>query len=174
MNKYVLNWYKFDGTPVEDVESYVKNFMDNYPNGTVTIGCDSQEHAKYIKYSVSICMHMVDEFQLGHGGHVIACNITDRSKNAKQDIYTKLFAEAELSVQAAKSLNIEETIRLIIHLDYNSKPSEYSHALYSTGLGYVRGMFNGQIEVYGKPDAWVASSTSDKVCKNKQAIKIPN
>lgn len=174
MKKHVLAWYKYDGSCIENVESYVKEFMSKYPNGTVTIGCDSQEHPKYIKYSISICMHMIDEYHIGHGGHVIATNIIDNSKNAKSDIYTKLFSEAELSVQAAQELNLDKTIRLIIHLDYNSKKSEYSNVLYAAGLGYVKGMFSEGVEVYGKPDGWASSNVADKVCKNKQGVRIPN
>jgi predicted RNase H-related nuclease YkuK (DUF458 family) len=170
--KYKLAWYKYDGTRIDDVSLYVKEFMKKYPRGTVTIGCDSQEHSNYIKYSASISMHMIDQYGIGHGGHVIAANVIDKTKNAKSDFFTKLFAEAEISVQAAQELNLDQSIRIIIHLDYNSKKTELSNALYSTGLGYVKGMLP-ESEVYGKPDAWVASCAADAICKNKQAKKIP-
>lgn len=113
---------------------------------------------------------MVDEYGIGRGGHVIVANIIDKSKNAKSDIYTKLFTEAELSVQAAQELNLDKTIHIVIHLDYNSNENAYSNVLYSAGIGYVKGM---GFEALGKPDAFVATHTADQVCKNKQAKFVP-
>ena len=171
MKEIKLEWKKYDGSPILNVSQYVKDWAAEWPNGEIMIGCDSQAHTTYIKYSVSINMHMVDEHGLGHGGHIIFANIVDTSKSMKNDLYTKLWAEAEYSVMAAQEMKIEDLdMRIVIHLDYNSKPEKYSNVLYSGGLGYVKGMFPyGNVEVYGKPDAWAASHSSDAICKNKQA-----
>ena len=171
MEKHSLDWRKYDGTPIEDVTSYVKDWVTKWPNGEIMIGCDSQEHTKHIKYSVSINMHMVDKYGMGRGGHVIFANVIDRSKNMKSDLYSKLWTEAELSVQAAQELDLDKKIKLVIHLDYNSKEEKYSHVLYNAGIGYVKGML-GIEDVYGKPDAWAATHSSDAICKNKQAKGI--
>lgn len=168
--KLELNWKKYDATPILDVSAYLKEWVEKWPYGEIMIGCDSQEHATHIKYSVSINMHMIDEYGIGRGGHVVFANVIDHSKNTKNDLYTKLWAEAELSVQAAQEMDAENLgVRIVIHLDYNSKPEKYSNVLYSSGLGYVKGMFGGSVEVYGKPEAWAASHTADSICKNKQA-----
>jgi predicted RNase H-related nuclease YkuK (DUF458 family) len=172
--KLKFEWKKYDGTPIDNPSQYVRNWVKAWPYGEIMIGCDSQAHPRHIKYSISINMHMIDEYEIGHGGHVIFANVIDYNKSVKDDLYTKLWAEAELSVQAAQEIEAEtlEAWRIVIHLDYNSKVEAYSNILYTTGLGYVRGMFNGNVEVFGKPDAWAASSTSDMLCKNKQAKGI--
>jgi predicted RNase H-related nuclease YkuK (DUF458 family) len=157
-----LTFKKYDGTVIEDVQSYVKNWVTENPYGTVTIGCDSQEHARFIKYAVSIVMHYKDKWGGGHGGHVINAVFVDNSKNMKSDVFTKLWAEAEITIAVAKMLgNIGKTIK--VHLDYNSDESKYSHVLASAGKGYVTSMgFECQI----KPFAWAASHIADRVAKS--------
>ena len=157
-----LTFKKHDGTIIEDVQVYVKNWVKENPYGTVTIGCDSQEHARFIKYAVSIVMHYRDKFGGGHGGHVINAVYVDTSKNMKSDVYTKLWAEAEITIVVAQLIgDIGKKIK--VHLDYNSDESKYSHVLYNAGIGYVKSM---GYEAYGKPYAWAASHTADRVAKS--------
>jgi len=157
-----LVFKKYDGTVIEDVQVYVKEWVRENPHGTVTIGCDSQEHARYIKYAVSIVMHFKDATGHGHGGHVIDAVFIDNSKNMKSDVYTKLWAETEITIEVAKMVgNIGRTIK--VHLDYNSDEKEYSHVLYNAGIGYVKSL---GYEAYGKPYAWAASHTADRVAKS--------
>lgn len=163
-----LVFKKVDGTTIHDVNKYVKDWISKYPYGEVTIGCDSQEHARYIKYSTVIVMHEVDESGMGHGAHVISASIIDRSKNMKSDIYSKLWAEAEFTIQTAQMLD-GCTKNLKIHLDYNSKEEEYSNVLYASGLGFVKGM---GFEAEGKPHAWAASHVADDFCKGKSSSRV--
>lgn len=160
-----LVFKKFDGTLIKDVNKYVNDFIVENPYTDITIGCDSQEHAKYIKYSVVIVMHRKDKYGGGHGAHVINANYIDKSKTIKSDIYSKLWAEAELTIETAKMLDLDNYSNSIkVHLDYNSKEEEYSNVLYSAGIGYVKGM---GFEAFGKPHAWAASNVADGFCKNK-------
>ena len=196
-----LVFKNYKGEVIENVEQYIADWVTENPHGSIMVGCDSQAHTKYIKYSVSICLHMKDESGLGHGAHVIFSNYIDSDRNLKTDIYTKLWAEAELSVNAAiKARKGLETVKseiqshneavmhsafneglepedcgglrddidmkVVVHLDFSSDEDRYSNVLYSSGIGFVRGM---GFEAYGKPDAWAASHTSDALCKNKQA-----
>ena len=176
MSSEKLNWKKYDGTPILNVAKYVKEWVEKWPYGEIMIGCDSQAHPTYIKYSVTINMHMRDDTGIGHGGHVIFANIIDYSKSIKNDLYTKLWEEAVYSVKAAQEMDAENLdVRIVVHLDYNSeefnaKKKNYSNVLYSGGMGYVKGMLPfGNVEVFGKPDAWCASHVADSLCKNKQA-----
>lgn len=162
---YELVWKKYDGTLIKNVSDYVKNWTENHIYGSVTIGCDSQEHSKYIKYSVSICMHDVDESGIGHGAHVIFASFYDKDKNMKTNIYTKLWAEAEISVEAALQLK-DCKMKIMVHLDYSSDENRYSNILYKAGIGYVKGM---GFDALGKPHAWAATHVGDSLCKNKQA-----
>ena len=170
-NKRTYTFKKVDGTIIDNVREYVTNWVKENPYGTVTIGCDSQEHAKYIKYAVSIVMHYRkymgndkkgNPIYSGHGGHVINAVYTDYSRNMKSDIFTKLFVESEIVVEIAQMIG-DLGKKLTIHLDYNSKEEEYSHVLYNQGIGFVQSM---GYEVYGKPHAWAASHTADRVAKS--------
>lgn len=164
-----LIFKKINGTVISDVNSYVKNFLKEHPYTEVTIGCDSQAHARYVKYSVVIVMHIFNESKnsnpdrTGHGAHVISATVIDRDKNIKTDIYTKLWMEATFTVKAAQMLD-ECTKNIKIHLDYNSNEDEYSNVLYNSGIGFVKGM---GYEAYGKPYAWAASHAADDLCKGK-------
>jgi predicted RNase H-related nuclease YkuK (DUF458 family) len=152
-----LNFRKYDGTPILDAGVYVADWVSRHPHCTVTIGCDSQEYARFIKYAIVIVLHDVDESGIGHGAHVISAVVLDHSRNMKSDIYTKLWKEAELAIEAAKLIDAcGKSIK--IHLDYNSKESEYSNVLYNTGIGFFKAM---GYDVCGKPYSYCASHTAD-------------
>lgn len=163
-----LNFKKFDGTPIKNVNAYVKEWVEKHPTGEVTIGCDSQEHTRYIKYSTVIVMHDVDEFGVGHGAHVISASVADRSKSIKSDIYSKLWAEAEYTIKVAEMLD-GCVSNMKVHLDYNSDENEYSNVLYASGIGMLKGM---GYEAEGKPHAWAASNVADNICKGKSFPKV--
>lgn len=164
-----LVFKKIDGTLVEDVSQYVKDWLIKYPYTEVTVGCDSQAFARFIKYSIVIVMHVFYEskeknkHRIGNGAHVITATIIDRNKNLKSDLYTKLWAEAMYTVQAADMLD-ECKKNITIHLDYNSKEEAYSNVLCSSGIGFVKGM---GYDVKCKPFASSSSNIADAFCKNK-------
>ena len=157
-----LIFKKYDGTLIKDVHEYVKTWVKDNPCGTVTIGCDSQEHSRYIKYAVTIVMHYKDAYGIGHGGHVIYASFQDNSKNMKSDVFTKLWAETEITLEAARQMG-DVGIKPVIHLDYNSDATKYSHVLYSAGIGYCAA---AGYQAFGKPDAWASSSCSDRLAKS--------
>lgn len=156
-----LLFKKLDGTVIENVHEYVKAWVKNNEYGTVTIGSDSQEHSRYIKYATTIIMHSKDRYGVGHGGHVIVSVFKDFSKNMKSDVYTKLWAETEVTIDVAKMVgNIGK--KITIHLDYNSDESKYSNVLYNSGIGYANSL---GFEAFGKPYAWCSSHIADKFAK---------
>ena len=152
---------KFDGTKIVDVNKYVKDWVTVHPYGNVTIGCDSQTHSRWVKYAISIVMHNVDENGIGHGAHVIYSTVVDKNKSTKKDVYSKLWAETEYTMLAAELLK-DCGKKVVVHLDYNSKESEYSNMLYASGIGYVKGL---GYEAFGKPHAWCATHTADALCR---------
>jgi len=157
-----LIFKKFDGTKIPDIHKYVQDWITENPFGTVTVGCDSQEYPRYIKYAVTICMHYIDDSGCGHGGHVVYCSLMDTNRNMKTDVYTKLWAECELTVKAAEMIG-DVGKKVKVHLDYNSVPTEYSNMLYSSGIGYVNAM---GFEAFGKPYSY-SCHTADMIAKNK-------
>jgi len=170
--EFNLTFKKHDGTVIKDVHEYVKYWISENPHGTITIGCDSQEHAKFVKYAVSVVMHhrtylgrdkiTGEKEYAGHGAHVISAVFVDTSKTMKSDIFTKLWAETDITLAVAKKIG-DIGVKPVLHLDYNSDESEYSHVLYNAGIGFAKGM---GYEAFGKPFAWAASHTADRVAKS--------
>ena len=175
-----LVFKKADGTQINDVNQYVKNWLNDNPYGEIYLGCDSQEHAKYVTYAIVIVMHKFNESKednpnrTGKGAHVIKCIIKDKEnltpkqnnfiidKSGKRQfntglLATKLWKEVELTIEAAKLLDIDQE-KIKIHIDYNSKEDAGSHMLYASGLGYAQGM---GYHAEAKPYAWAASSVAD-------------
>ena len=161
VGKQELEFRKFDGTKIENVNQYVKDFLKEYPYTNLIVGCDSQQHSRFIQYAVSILMHIHDESGSGKGCHVIYATVKDYSKNIRSDIYTKLWSEVVYAVDAAKLIE-DCGQKISIHLDYNSDKSAYSHILYDAGLGYA--LASG-FKAYGKPDGSVASIVADYLCR---------
>jgi predicted RNase H-related nuclease YkuK (DUF458 family) len=161
MKNIQLNFQKIDGTPILDVLSYVKEWINKHPYGDITIGCDSQPHGKKVRYAITICMHDIDKYGGGHGAHVIHAIHYDSHTSLKKDLYTKLWAEAELTITAGEMIkDCGKTIN--IHLDFNSKETEYSNVLYASGIGYVASL---GYKAYGKPHAWASTHAADKLAK---------
>ena len=170
-----LIFKKFDGTVIEDVNKYVRDWATENPYGTVTIGCDSQEFARYVKYAIVIVMHFKDKYDVGHGAHVISATIYDKGMKTKfghvekkngssfdtSRLHGKLWKEVELTVQTAQMLQgCDKKIR--IHLDYNSVEHEVSNALYASGIGYA---LSYGYEAVGKPYAYCSTHTADALCR---------
>jgi predicted RNase H-related nuclease YkuK (DUF458 family) len=173
MDEIKLNFKKVDGTNIENVEEYVKNWVACNPWGTITIGCDSQVHGRRIKYATVICMHFIDRMGQGHGAHVIVADTWEKRMNNKsqvQEMPSKLWREAEFVLTAAQMVDGGSEFfkkKITIHLDYNSIASANSHAnlsnmLFDSGLGYLTGQ---GYKAEGKPHAWAATHTADALCR---------
>lgn len=171
-----LEFRKFDGTLIENVSQYVKNWVAENPYGKIIIGCDSQEHSRFVTYAIAIVMHRKDKYDIGHGAHVIKSIIRDQKyktpkgtlkiKDGKKSFDTsvlqgKLWKEVEFTIQAAKLLE-DCNKKIMIHVDYNSDESAMSNVLFAPGIGYAQGM---GYEAEGKPYAWASSTVADKLCK---------
>jgi predicted RNase H-related nuclease YkuK (DUF458 family) len=156
-----LQFKKFDNTVISDVSTYVKDWMKEHPYSRVIIGCDSQRHRRKIKYAVSVVMHDIDKYGVGHGAHVIYATYIEKL-NRNEDMYKRLWNEAELSISAAEMIG-DIGVKITIHLDYNSDEKAGSHRLCSAGTGFIESM---GYEARVKPYAYVASYTSDSLCRN--------
>ena len=171
-----LEFRKFDGTKIENVNQYVKNWSMENPYGQIIIGCDSQEHARYVKYAIAIVMHFKDKYDIGHGAHVIKSILIDRKHrtpkgtlkihNGRKSFDTsvlqgKLWKEVELTVETAQMLEgCNKKIK--VHVDYNSDENAASHILYAPGIGFAQGL---GFEAEGKPHAWAATHVADSLCR---------
>ena len=162
-----LEFRKVDGTPIVDVEKYVKDWTKKNPKGRVIIGCDSQVHGRRIKYSVAIVMHYVDIMGAGHGAHVIIADLWEKrlAKTAIEEMPSKLWKEAEYVLVAAQMVDGNDELfkkRITLHLDYSDNAKDRSNMMFAAGLGYLSGM---GYHAEGKPHAYVATHTADAFCR---------
>lgn len=165
-----LRFKKINGTPIENVEQYVKDWIDKnkieYPYSNIIVGCDSQIHGKRVKYSVVICMHRIDRMYQGKGAHVISADVwIKRSKSQLEEMPSKLWREAELALSAAQLIDSKDEMfkkKITVHLDFNSEKEYPSNIVYDAGIGLIKGM---GYKALGKPDSQISSITADKYCR---------
>jgi len=170
MEKFVFK--KIDGTRIDNVEKYVKDWSKDNPYGKVIIGCDSQMQGRRIKYSIAIVMHHIDKWGGGHGAHVIFADVWEKriAKSPVEEMPTKLWREAEYLLAVAQIVDGSDEMfkkRITLHLDYNSEAETGNHAnlsnrLFSSGLGYLTSL---GYYTEGKPYAYVATHTADAFCR---------
>jgi len=166
-----LEFKKIDGTHIENVEQYVKNWIKENPHGTITLGCDSQVHGRRIKFSVVICLHYIDKQGVGHGAHVIAADVWEKrmNKTSIEEMPSKLWREAEYVLVAAEMVDgKDEAFKkyITVHLDYNEEPGEAmqnkSNVLFASGIGYINAF---GYHAVGKPFSWASTHTADAYCR---------
>lgn len=141
------------GAIIDDIKTYVANWIAERPNAKIFIGCDSQEHDRNIDYAVSICI-----YDPGKGGHVIDKRTTHPLTKTNQH---RLWEELNKSLEVAEELKILGC-KITIHVDYNSNPKEMSNELYDAGIGYAASM---GYEAEGKPFAFAATYCADKAVR---------
>ena len=150
--------YKFQtlGTGQEiDLVPYLKNFLEEYPESTVLVGCDSQNKGDYTNYAIVIALH-----QPSLGGHVI---FTKVKVSRIRDRFTKLWNEIEYSLEVAEHLKASGVDRIdYIDIDLNPDPRYGSNNVLRAALGYLQS--------YGyktrcKPHALAATYVADALCK---------
>jgi len=158
-----LTFNKVDGTVIENVEQYVKDWTKVNPYGKIILGCDSQVHGRRIKYTVAVVMHYIDKMQIGHGAHVIIADAWEK-RNAKfpeDEMPSKLWREAEYVLAAAQMVDGSDEYfrkRITLHLDFSPEEKYKSNIMFASGLGLLTSM---GYKAEGKPFAYVATSTAD-------------
>jgi len=162
-----LVFKKVDGTLVENIEKYVKNWTKDNPHGQVIIGCDSQVHGRRIKYSIAVVMHHIDRMGTGHGAHVLIADSWEKrmAKSPLEEMPSKLWKEAEFTLMAAQMVDGADEIfkkRMVLHLDYSDNAKDKSNIMFASGIGYLTGM---GYHAEGKPHAYVATHTADAFCR---------
>jgi predicted RNase H-related nuclease YkuK (DUF458 family) len=149
------------GAIIDDIKTYVANWIVDKPDIKIYIGCDSQRTEGSVHYAVSICM-----YNPGKGGHIVdrkttyPADKTFESKN-KEVIFERLWKEVEMSVEVADQLK-DLNAKIIIHCDYNSDQSELSNRLYGAGIGYAMDL---GYEAEGKPNAFAATYAADNAVR---------
>jgi predicted RNase H-related nuclease YkuK (DUF458 family) len=162
-----LKFKKIDGTIIENVEKYVKDWTKRNPYGKIIIGCDSQVHSRRIKFSVVTILHYKDKYDQGKGAHVIIADVWEKRMNKSQveEMPSKLWREAQYALEAAQMINGSDEffkMKITVHLDFNPDETKKSNIMYASGLGLLSGY---GYKVFGKPDSIIASNCADHFCR---------
>ena len=129
----MTQYRKLDGTPVENSASYVKSYLKQYPNISLSVGSDSQNIGGHSLYATVIAFR-----HPGKGVHYI---LTKRRDTIIRDMITRLFKEAEDSITTAEYLRGEGiNTPITIDVDYNEDENYASHKLIPMVKGWIIGL----------------------------------
>jgi predicted RNase H-related nuclease YkuK (DUF458 family) len=138
-----------------DLNTYVKDFMEKYPESKVFVGCDSQTKGSKTIYAIVIVFH-----QPNKGGHVLfAKEILPRINNRNE----RLRREFVVSVEVADYLfDNELCIPDFVDIDLSPDPKFKSNEMLVEAINYIK--WHG-FEPRWKPDSAIATHTADVLCR---------
>ena len=141
------------GNPIDPVK-HTLDVIKNYPYVEIHIGTDSQNINRQSRYTTVIA------YRLGSRGvHYI---LSKTHVNIIRDMWTRLWKEAEFSVDTAEWLTKKVSIRVEIDMDYNEDESYKSHKLISAAKGWANSL---GYKVNFKPNNQIATRAADYHCK---------
>ncbi|MDG1534530.1 MAG: ribonuclease H-like YkuK family protein [Schleiferiaceae bacterium] len=147
----MMQYRKLDGTPVENSAAYVKAYMQQYPEALLSVGSDSQNIGGHSLYATVIAFR-----HPGKGVHYI---LTKRREQIIRDMITRLFKEAEDSINTAEYLRGEGIdIPITIDVDYNEDENHASHKVIPMVKGWILGL---GYDMSTKQNIQVASVAAD-------------
>jgi predicted RNase H-related nuclease YkuK (DUF458 family) len=136
-----------------ELADYVKKYLIAHRNSELSIylGCDSHNRLK-TTYATTLVFNVSST-----GCHVI---YKKETVPLISDMWTRLWGEAERSVNTALYLR-ENGIEIdTIDLDYNEDPAHRSNKLVAAAVGYIESLnFNARI----KPDLLPAAYAADNI-----------
>ncbi len=128
--------------------------IKNYPYVEIHIGTDSQNINKQTRYTSVIA------YRLGSRGvHYI---ISKTSVLQISDMWTRLWKEAEFSIDIAEWLTKKVSVKVEIDMDYNGDETFKSHKLISAAKGWANSL---GYKVNVKPNNQIATRAADYHCK---------
>jgi len=140
----------------EEMMKLIRNFCLGSEENRLIIGTDSKDHGSFVLFTTVIVVHKV-----GKGGMYF---YTTRKENIYYDMKSRIFKEAQLSIEMANFLMgsmEEEDMEMIsgieIHIDVGENGP--TKELIRSVVGYVNG---SGYEVRIKPDSFAASKVADK------------
>ena len=129
-----MRFKKLTGFPEFELHAYVKKYLYQHKGFDVKIylGCDSQTKGNQTIYATTVVFHVATS-----GCHVI---YKKETMPVIKDMWTRLWKEAEKSVDVAVYLR-ERGIEIdTVDLDYNIDPKYGSNKLVSAAVGYVESL----------------------------------
>ena len=144
---------KLNGETV-DVVNHTLEILKKYPHVDIHIGTDSQNIGNHTIYSICIA------YRYGiRGVHYIY----NRFKLPKiTDRWTRLWKEAEYSIEVAEWLSEKISVEIQIDLDYNDDKKYFSNRLISASKGWANSL---GYKVNVKPNIQIATRAADYTCR---------
>ena len=137
-----------------DTVNHTLEIIKSYPYAEIHIGTDSQNINKETCYTTVIA------YRLGSRGvHYI---FSKQKREIIRDMWTRLWKEAEYSVDVAEWLTKKITLKVEIDMDYNEDKSFKSHKLISAAKGWANSL---GYKVNVKPNNQIATRAADYHCK---------
>ena len=146
-----VQYRKLDGTPVDDLASYTKDYLRKHKEVILSVGTDSQNIGGSSVYATVVAFR-----HPGKGVHYI---LTKKREPIISDIITRLFKEAEDSIKVAEYLKENGVYQPItIDVDYNENEEHRSHKLIPMVKGWILGL---GYQMNTKQNIQVASVAAD-------------
>ena len=124
------------------------------PYAEIHIGSDSQSVGKKTFYATVIA------YKLGtRGVHYI---LNKKKVSIINDMWTRLWKEAEDSIDTAEWLTKQISVKVEIDMDYNGDENFKSHKLISAAKGWANSL---GYKVNIKPNKQIATKAADHHCK---------
>ena len=128
-----VQYRKLDGTPVEDLAEYVKDYLRQHPQAELSVGSDSQNIGGSSIYATVVAFR-----RPGKGVHYV---LRKKREPLITDMITRLFKEAEDSIACAEDLRSKGVYQPItIDVDYNEDEQHRSHKLIPMVKGWILGL----------------------------------
>ena len=141
------------GERIDPVEHTLKILRD-YPTVKIHIGSDSQNIGKKTKYATVIAYR--------YGSRGVHYILSKKTEILIKDMWTRLWKEAEMSIDIAQWLTNQVSVRVEIDMDYNSDENFKSSKLISATRGWANSL---GYKVNVKPNNQIATKAADYHCK---------
>ena len=141
------------GERIDPVEHTLKIIRD-YPTVKIHIGSDSQNIGKRTKYATVIAYR--------YGSRGVHYILSKKTELLIKDMWTRLWKEAEMSIDIAQWLTHQVSVRVEIDMDYNSDENFKSSKLISDTKGWANSL---GYKVNVKPNNQIATKAADYHCK---------
>jgi predicted RNase H-related nuclease YkuK (DUF458 family) len=129
--------YKFKtlyGEPIEDIISYIKNYITTRENVEILVGCDSQCY----RNTKTVYGTVVALYTKGKGAHVLCLK---ESTNIERTTAVRLLNEVWKSVEIAEYLKNNGLPKPSwIDVDLNPDPKYKSNSVLRQAVGLITGM----------------------------------
>ena len=98
---YKSKFKLFGGEYIPDIVQYIKDYIEVYPNVTITVGCDSIQKRRRTVYAITVMMYNTD---LRNGAHVVFFRESCDKIRENQE---RLYKEAEYLNDVGNYLDTE-------------------------------------------------------------------